>query len=263
MANITTSPTNSTINSVACGGTDTVTGAKTSPTNASTSTRYIRAEDLPEQRQRGQAREHAFKRRTPTAQLQRGDAGQGMAAPRGHAALAAFPDPEFLRRARPNGHVEHAEQPLPAARQRDSGDIAGTDPDERLADGRCERYLTTTRVRGAPSDQCELHRLARLVGDSDGRSQAGRPVGIVAGGDDRSGPREPLELRDSRLVDGGILEYSEAVVVIPGASEVPGVAKPPGQLAAVSTAQFVELSHELGVVRRAELHPCRQRRRHG
>ena len=38
MASITSSPTTSTTSSVACGGTDTVTGAKTSPTNASTST---------------------------------------------------------------------------------------------------------------------------------------------------------------------------------------------------------------------------------
>src|SRR5688572_25829930 len=55
---------------------------------------YIRAEDLPEQRQRGQAREHALKRRTRTAQLQRGDAGNVVAVPGGHAALAALPDRE-------------------------------------------------------------------------------------------------------------------------------------------------------------------------
>src|SRR5215212_8809178 len=113
------------------------------------------------------------------------------------------------------------------------------DPEEGLAHGRCERYRTRRRVRGAPPDQCELHRLARLVSDSDGRSKAGRPVGIVADGDDRSGPGELLELSDSRLVDGGILEYREPVVVIPRASEVPGVSRTEGKPAAVSTAMFV------------------------
>ena len=168
------------------------------------------------------------------------------------------------RRARPVGHVEHAKQPHSAARQRDSGDIAGTDA-ERAALPTGDASDTS---RGAESAARRPTSANSIVSPASSATRTVDPRPAAPSASRRQRRRMPtarelLELSDSRLVDGGILESSEPVVVISGASEVAGVAKPLGQLAAVSTAQFVELSHELGVVRRAELHPCRQRRRHG
>jgi hypothetical protein len=67
---------------------------------------------------------------------------------------------------------------------------------------------------------------------------------------------EVLELGDARLCERDVLADRELVVIVAGAAEVASVAQPLRNLAAVAAAEFVELPHELGVVRGAEGHAC-------
>ncbi len=59
---------------------------------------------------------------------------------------------------------------------------------------------------------------------------------------------EILELSDSRLVDRGLLQHGEPVVVVARGAVRPHVMKPLRQFGAMRSAQALELAHERGVL---------------
>jgi hypothetical protein len=143
--------------------------------------------------------------------------------------------------------TEHGQAALTPVREADVHDIAGPGAGERLSDGRPEGHLMGRRVGRAPSDQPVLHRTAGLVGHLDGRAQPGCTVelGVVEHG---GGPDEILELSDSRAVDHGLLQHREPIVVVARRAVGPHVMEPLRQLAAMRSAQALELASQRGVL---------------
>ena len=100
----------------------------------------------------------------------------------------------------------------------------------------------------AASDQPVVRRTAGLVGHLDRRAQPGCAVdhGVVI--EHSRATDEILELSDSRLIDRGLLQDGEPVVVVARGAVGSHVMKPLRQLAAMRSAQALELAHERGVL---------------
>ena len=103
-------------------------------------------------------------------------------------------------------------------------------------------------LRRAPSDQPVLPRAAGLVGHLDGRAQPGCAIEHGVAIEHGRAPDEILELSDSRAVDRGLLQHGEPVVVVARGAVGPHVMKLLRQLAAMRSAQALELAYERGVL---------------